>query len=99
MTNWNDLTDLERAAYKCFPSGGHLYDSYDPNKYVRDCGFWGDVEDFSEQMKCSMEQVKGVLASLVKKGLIQKQIYDEYIGNLWWYGFTEDGYQLLTNVA
>ena len=93
---WETLTAMEQAVYKCFHRSGHLYDNYDSNTYNDACGTWVDVKDWSKATGLSMNQIKGVIASLVKKGLIIVNYYDEEDN---WLSFTEAGYSLLKHVV
>lgn len=93
---WENLTELEQVVYSCFPMSGHLYDNYDAATYNDACGTWVDVKDWSKATGLSMNQIKGVLSSLVKKGLVIVDYYDEDAN---WLTFTEAGYALLKNVA
>lgn len=92
---WENLTAMEQAVYKCFPMSGHLYDNYDATTYNAACGTWVDVKLWASTSKLSMSQIKGVISSLVKKGLIIVDYYDEDAN---WLSFSEAGYALLKNV-
>lgn len=93
---WENLTKLEQVVYFCFPLSGHLYDNYDATAYNAACGTWVDVKLWAWASKLSMNQIKGVIASLVKKGLIIIDYYDEEDN---WLSFTEAGYNLLKHVV
>lgn len=94
--SWENLTTMEQAVYQCFPRSGHLYDRYIENSYDNGCGTWVDVKDWSKATGLNMSQIKGVLSSLVKKGLVIIDYYDEDTN---WLTFTEAGYTLLKHVA
>lgn len=93
---WENLTAMEKAIFRCFPRSGHLYDLYNPDMYDDSCGTWVDVKDWEKASGLTMNQIKGVLASLTKKRLIVISFYDEGEN---WLTFTKEGYALLKNVA
>ena len=93
---WENLTKLEQVVYICFTVSGDLYDNFDAATYNAACGTWVDVELWAWSSALSMNQIKGVIASLVKKSLIIISHCDKE-GN--WLSFTEAGYNLLKHVV
>lgn len=93
---WNSLTDLERRLYAALPEDGFISDEYDVFEYVEDCGTWVNVEGYAETLSETPACIKGILSSLVKKGLVVL-CKPEPDGSRWLY-FTETGYSLLSHV-
>ncbi len=89
---WVSLTLNERAVFITFPDSGHLFDSYSADEYNDFCGFWVCVDKIAKYTGLTMDQVKGVLSSLVKKGLIRVNKDSEEVN---WASFTANGYSLL----
>ena len=98
---WNeDLTDLQRKMFECFPWSGHLYDYYDPKDPECGCGTWAFLDEWIGHMGCTMRQAQGVLTSLKNKGLIVTNGGD-YLEGKWvsWIDVTPKGHKYLAMVT
>lgn len=90
-----ELTLNEKRCLESFTRSGYFAGEYDKDRYPGlNLGDWMDTEFYAGILKCTVNQVKGYIGSLAKKGYI-KVLEDDPDD---WIGFTEKGWYAIKTI-